>query len=234
MKNQYFGDINDYRKYGLLRGLSNNGEISTFVCWMLTENDSRSDGKFISYLDKREKFRKYDPELFDVLFHCIRSGKRNVDFCGENSLISKSGYFNSIIPDNTNQREQYFNELYNKAKQYDLVFLDPDNGMEIKSRKKGNKFSSKYVYYDEVRNLYFQGKSLLIYQHFIREERNKFIQRISENLKIASGCQIIIPIRTSNVVYFLIPKDGMERYLKERVNLVSTTWEEEIIAVKGI
>jgi len=39
MKNQYFGDINDYRKYGLLRGLSNKGEISTLVCWMLTENE---------------------------------------------------------------------------------------------------------------------------------------------------------------------------------------------------
>jgi hypothetical protein len=44
MKNQYFGDINDYRKYGLLRGLSNRGEIRTAVCWMLTTDDGRGDG----------------------------------------------------------------------------------------------------------------------------------------------------------------------------------------------
>jgi hypothetical protein len=35
VKNQYFGDVNDYRKYGLLRVLTNGGEIKTFVCWML-------------------------------------------------------------------------------------------------------------------------------------------------------------------------------------------------------
>jgi len=33
MKNQYFGDINDYRKYGLLRTLTG-GQIKTAVCWM--------------------------------------------------------------------------------------------------------------------------------------------------------------------------------------------------------
>ena len=39
MKNQYFGDINDYRKYGLLRILSTYGPIKTAVCWMLTPDD---------------------------------------------------------------------------------------------------------------------------------------------------------------------------------------------------
>jgi hypothetical protein len=39
MKNQYFGDINDYRKYGLLRILSDEGSMRTGVCWMLTRDD---------------------------------------------------------------------------------------------------------------------------------------------------------------------------------------------------
>ena len=46
MKNQYFGDINDYRKYGLIRILSNSGIIRTGICWMLTPDDTRTDGKF--------------------------------------------------------------------------------------------------------------------------------------------------------------------------------------------
>jgi hypothetical protein len=36
MKNQYFGDINDYRKYGLLRALQSTGDGSLLVTWMLT------------------------------------------------------------------------------------------------------------------------------------------------------------------------------------------------------
>ena len=39
MKNQYFGDINDYRKHGILRALSNGGEVKTAVCWMLSPED---------------------------------------------------------------------------------------------------------------------------------------------------------------------------------------------------
>jgi hypothetical protein len=45
MKNQYFGDVNDYRKYGLLRSLTAGGRITTTVCWMLTPDDGRPDGR---------------------------------------------------------------------------------------------------------------------------------------------------------------------------------------------
>ena len=203
MKNQYFGDINDYRKYGILRILSNTGQISTLICWMLTENDSRADGKFISYLDNKKKFGKYDPELFDKLSDCNKSDYRNVDGCKRNCI----------------------NYL---AAKHDLVFLDPDNGLEIKSTRKGNKGSSKFLYYDELVKLYEQGDSLLIYQHFIREERNQFILRISDKLKESTGCNIIFPLITSNVVFFLIPKIGKEEYFSRQVTSVGANWGKEI------
>ena len=50
MKVQYFGDVNDYRKFALLRALSEVGEFRIGVCWMLTEADSTGYG------DKRELF----------------------------------------------------------------------------------------------------------------------------------------------------------------------------------
>lgn len=55
MKNQYFGDINDYHKYGLLRLLGGGGELATAVCWMLTPDDGRSDGGHTGYLHAPEK-----------------------------------------------------------------------------------------------------------------------------------------------------------------------------------
>jgi len=61
MKNQYFGDINDYGKYGLLRILAGFGELKIAVCWMLTPDDGRRDGRLIQYLKQPEKWRKYDP-----------------------------------------------------------------------------------------------------------------------------------------------------------------------------
>lgn len=44
MKNQYLGDINDYMKYGLPRTITQVTGLRLTVCWMLTPDDSRSDG----------------------------------------------------------------------------------------------------------------------------------------------------------------------------------------------
>lgn len=67
MKEQYVGDLNDYREYALLRALAA-GEVNRIaVCWMLTPPDDRNDGNKRAYLDQPEKHRPFDPTLFDVL-----------------------------------------------------------------------------------------------------------------------------------------------------------------------
>jgi hypothetical protein len=56
LKNQYFGDVNDYRKYGLLRALSSVTGLPVGVCWLLTMDDGRSDGEFRRYLEEPVRF----------------------------------------------------------------------------------------------------------------------------------------------------------------------------------
>lgn len=58
MKNQYFGDINDYRKYGLRRAILDSTRLQMLVAWMLTPDDGSTDGNFITYLEKPDKWRK--------------------------------------------------------------------------------------------------------------------------------------------------------------------------------
>ena len=70
LKNQYFADINDYRKYGLLRQLEKSG-FRIGICWMLTGLDGGSDGRLTSYVRDTEKWREFDPKLFDELSCCI-------------------------------------------------------------------------------------------------------------------------------------------------------------------
>ncbi len=65
MKNQYFGDINDYRKYGLLRALIKMASCKIAVCWMLTPDDGRPDGQQIKYLQHPKKYWAFDTGLFD-------------------------------------------------------------------------------------------------------------------------------------------------------------------------
>ena len=66
MKEQYVGDINDYRKYALLRALAGEGAVKIGVCWMLTPSDGRADGNRLGYL-RKPAFSEFDPPLFDLL-----------------------------------------------------------------------------------------------------------------------------------------------------------------------
>ncbi len=64
VKNQYFGDINDYKKYSLLRILGKDRKRNIAMCWMLTSNDGRSDGRLTDFVYQPNEWRDLDPELF--------------------------------------------------------------------------------------------------------------------------------------------------------------------------
>ena len=49
MKNQYFGDVGDYGKYGLLRFIAKRG-VTIAVNWYLTPDDQSNDGHIRGYL----------------------------------------------------------------------------------------------------------------------------------------------------------------------------------------
>ena len=72
MKHQYFGDINDYRKYGLIRAIHSAGELRTLVAWMLTRDDGRTDGQTIGYLNQPDRWESFDPDLFNALRAAVR------------------------------------------------------------------------------------------------------------------------------------------------------------------
>ena len=147
MKNQYFGDINDYKKYSLLRILSGNGQIETVVCWVLTEDDSRTDGSKIRYLEQPEKWQNYDPTVYEYLRkQVLDKGIRNVSYIEQDDIIPNCRFYREVINDNVGSRENFFSGFLEFAKGADLVFFDPDNGIEVKSIPRGRKSSSKYVY----------------------------------------------------------------------------------------
>ncbi|MHA1553313.1 MAG: hypothetical protein ACTSU0_02760, partial [Alphaproteobacteria bacterium] len=57
MKEQYLGDINDYRKYALLRALADHGRVKIGACWMLTPSDGGNDGRKRDLHEKPERWR---------------------------------------------------------------------------------------------------------------------------------------------------------------------------------
>ena len=228
MKNQYFGDINDYRKYGLIRLLADVGKIKTGICWMLTPDDARADGKFTEYLAEPNKYKKFDPDLYSFLGQCLEINTRNVLEAANSDKFPNTIFFNPILEDDAVQRKQYFSNMHRLFKDVDLIFFDPDNGLEIKSKSLGQKDSSKYLYWSEVVECYKSGHSILIYQHFIREERNKFIARMLGNIHTKTGSKNTIYFRTSNVVFFLICQDNHSQYFSNKSKTISDNWVGQV------
>lgn len=229
MKNQYFADINDYLKYGLLRILVDSSEMKAAICWMLTNNDTRTDGKLIDYLDDPEKWRQYDPHLFDTLASCMTNqSNRSVKWAEEYHLIPSAVYFAELLGDDREKRRRYFAKFDAIATESDLVFFDPDNGIEVKSKPFGRQGSNKYIYWSELVNAYASGKSILVYQHFIREKRELFIQQLVDRFCRHLPILEMYSLRTANVLFLLIPQPRHQQYLEKKCSEISKNWDSQI------
>lgn len=228
MKNQYVADINDYRKYALLRQLSNSGTIRTCICWMLTPDDNRTDGKFTSYLQSPALWKHYDSCLFDCLVECIKEEKRCIGQIESSGILPKSIFHSDALTDITQERLNYFLRVHKLLNDMDLIFFDPDNGLEIKSRPYGSRNSSKYLYWNEVKEVYKAGKSLLVYQHFRREPREQFIERLALEFRKRLVCSDVISFCTPHVVFFLASQPEHYKFFRQRSAVVSDIWGKQI------
>lgn len=147
MKNQYVGDINDYKKYSMLRLLSGTGQIKTAICWALTTNDERRDGGSVAYLKEPQKWRKYDPFVFDLLkAEAIDNRVRDIEAVQRSNTLPNCLFYGKIILDDGTSRRFYFRGFSAFFRRADLIFFDPDNGLGVRSIAKGRKVYSKYIY----------------------------------------------------------------------------------------
>ena len=229
MKNQYFGDVNDYRKYGLLRGLSQEGHFRLGVCWMLTPNDGRSDGRFTDYLSRPSQWSQFDPPLFDSLTRALDSPSgRNVSQVQDLGFLPGALFFQPLLSDHPIRRAEYLAEMLDAFADAELIFFDPDNGLEVKSRPYGSGGSSKYLYWREASEAFQRGHSLLIYQHFPRQKRSDFLSRTGHEISDKVHSRHVCAAVTSNVSFFLALQPAHAGRGRQALASVSQRWAGQI------
>ena len=230
MKNEYFGDINDFKKYGLIRQLSNFGELKTLICWMLTPpNDpTKNEGLQTQYLNNPDKWEKYDKPLFKHLqkhkSHILGNQNRNVSLVEKGNILPKCKFFNDTIHDNGELRSRYFQKLLNISNDAGLIFFDPDIGLET-FVKRGNTRSSQYLYWSEVKAAYDKGLSILIYQH---RHRSKTVENMAEHMQV-EALKLFTPInifiyKTPNVLFLLIARNKHRQSIVQANKNIEQTW----------
>ena len=206
MKDQYFGDFGDYQKMSLLKTLRDMGNFTTLVHWMKTKDDGSSDGRHITYLNDPARWGAYDADIFSFL-----KEKIIVDYIH-----------------NEEERRRISEEIL-KDESINLVFFDPDNGIEIKSINSKNKH--KYVLLSEIAETYKSGRSVLVYQHFGRQNRDVFIGEKSKELEGATS-GVVYSIQVKHSVYFFILHEKDTENIQGAIASFSDRWQD-LAKVRG-
>lgn len=236
MKNQYFGDIGDYGKYGLLRCLAGQG-LSIAVNWYLTPDDASNDGSIRGYLSK-EKDRRYDPELFDALREMCDCKEQDVRLFAERGMISGAIYHDDIVepepgsslsvPEKRAARECWHRKAFEACAGAKLVFMDPDNGLRS-GRPSARKDAPKFVYASEVCDYYDRGQDVVYYCHKGRRtdaqwERAKRIMLDCRPEVVLMGVAYHRGTRRSYI--FMVHPEREEKYQKLLKGFLETEWKD--------
>ncbi len=233
MKDQYVGDIGDYTKLGLLRAVQEMG-LSIGVNWYLTPNDNKTDGRHTKYLDSA--CDTPDITLHNVLKRIVGSDLRSVAELEESTILNNAVYFNELLdfsnrPDKRQFRDAWHKQALSDLRHQEIVFLDPDNGLEVKSSKPYSSNGNKYTTYQEIVDYFENGASVIVYNHRDHSPESQYIERLTRfrNIEGTSLADVFClkASRFSVRDYLFITQSKHTRQLKEAIDkMLCTGWKK--------
>jgi hypothetical protein len=97
MQNRFVGDIGDYVKLGSLRALSPSYRLGV-AWWQFPDESHNKDGRHIDYLERSDRWRRFDPDLFDTLQRMVAGGQRNVRALEASNILADATFAGEMIP----------------------------------------------------------------------------------------------------------------------------------------
>jgi hypothetical protein len=162
MQNRYVGDVGDFVKLAILRALvSEDGDRKLGIAWWLFPDESHNaDGKHRAYLDQPGKWKLFDPVVFEALDQIRSREPLNVVAIEEACLFRDAIYAGNLVPggehpisSRSEKRAQWFQDVEEKLRPCNVVFLDPDNGIASPGWKVTQKRAGKSVTFDDLKRL---------------------------------------------------------------------------------
>ena len=253
MQDRYTGDVGDYGKYGLLRQLcglrDDDAEQPRLgVVWYRPEpetvkSDPANDGKHIAYLcpEQEARFRPCDSTLYEALREIVESGDRQVKRVEQSGVLGADAlFYDTYIPGpapgvwreaRAVPRRGWTEGARRAVEGCDLVFLDPDNGLEPKSASIRSARATKYAYLEEVAPLVARGQSVVIYHHLSRNGMHAnqiahWLERLRSEFNPADIFALRYRRGTARA-FFVLAQERHTPILRERTDaLLTSPWRE--------
>jgi hypothetical protein len=241
MQDRYVGDAGDYAKYSLLMALAGTtNDLRVGVVWYLFPNEIHNeDGCHVTYLERTD-IASRAPSTHAALAALVASGKRSVAAIEQGSILPVgTTFFNApvLIDGPPTERAAYRNAWFQAALRAmaasDLVFLDPDNGIETPALDKRSKKAGKYVFWSEIETAWAMGKSLVIYSHLNRSapasvQTERLRQLIEARVPDAGAIMPILFRRGSCRHMWILAQPRHQQRLEDRVlSFLSCGWSKD-------
>jgi len=250
MQDRYVADVGDFGKYGLLRvlcnttGFESGPRLRLGVVWYLFDSKEErkrkpGDGRKTEYAkpSRKARFRRRDEKLYDVLVDILRRNARNVVTIRKSNILGRDAAFHDLLltfgeigrDDRKEARTNWLNGARSKTENCDVVFLDPDNGLEPKSVRPWHKNGPKYVYYDEIRPYLGRGQSVVIYHHLGRNKLGKrqildCLKQLDTRLALRQQPYALWYHAGSARVFFVLPSRTHEVLFRRAKTTLKEKW----------
>ena len=246
MQDRYVGDVGDFGKYGLLRRLCREDEhgsaLRLGVLWYLFDGHDQSapnDGRHTQYFCRPSRhernLRNCDPELFDMMPRLLEkrlvSTVETLGVLPDDTVFFKDGLNFDSTPnkERSGKRRDWMRSGLDRVKEAEIVFFDPDNGLEVPSRDRHSLKGPKHVYYDDLLPCWQRGQSLVVYHHLGRsaDAREQISTRCRDLRRLLPGARpaALRFRRRSSRVYFVLPNSLHASLLELRTKaLLESPW----------
>jgi hypothetical protein len=246
MQNRYIGDVGDFAKYALLRAIARETNLRIAVIWYLySDEDHNADGRHISYL-RDDAFAQLDPSLHAALARLIHQGKRSVRSLAATGILPPdTSFFTNPVSDRRSDtrlsrtqralsRAAWLKKALASAKDHQLVFLDPDNGLETASVQRHSPKGGKYVFWNEVAEFWNAGHSLIIYHHLNRtatvaRQADVLKAKFRERFPDAPLLRHFLARRGSCRHFWIMAQDEHAKALADSIERISQTSLKECL-----
>jgi hypothetical protein len=242
VQDRYVGDLGDFGKYGLLRALCaeeltwgpRSYDLSLGVVWYLVPDEvGTGDGGHIGWARQEPRYMPCDPELFHVLYRMIRDGDRSVRAVRERGVLPRGTVFyeerlsyadmpgvgRTAAGRRLEHRKAWAWDALAATRGCDVVFADPDNGLEPRAGLPRQRLNGpKYAYFDELAPYLDRGQSLVVYHHLHRgaPHASQVQDRLSQLAERLGSCFALRLRPGSGRMFLIVPAEAHRRVLRQR------------------
>jgi hypothetical protein len=243
MQNRYVGDVGDFAKYGLLRTLTRETARRLGVVWYLVDDEKHNaDGRHVGYL-RDPSFIRLDPVLHSTLERLVSTNRRSIRAVERAAILPPgTAFFRAavscqpakLVPrqERARRRAAWLRRALAATANSEIVFFDPDNGLETASVQRHAPKSGKYVFWEELVPFWERGQSLVIYHHLNRtatvaRQADILKERFAVRFPDAALTFFFLWRRGSCRHFWLVGQKAHAEELKRATNaVVQSDWRE--------